>query len=121
MRDSAVNPQTMNPTISWDEFERVVIAVGTITRVEPFPEARRPAYRIWADFGPYGEKKTSAQVTALYTPQDLLGRQIVGVLNFPPKQIGPVRSEFLLTGFATDDGVVITQPERRVADGTRLA
>ena len=111
----------MDTTISWDEFQRVVIAVGTITRVEPFPEARQPAYRIWADFGPYGEKKTSAQITALYAADTLPGRQIVGVLNFPPKQIGPVRSEFLLTGFHTEDGVVITQPERPVPNGSRLA
>ncbi|HEX7113340.1 MAG TPA: tRNA-binding protein [Mizugakiibacter sp.] len=108
-------------TIAWTDFEKVLIAVGTVTRVEPFPEARKPAYRIWADFGPYGEKKTSAQVTALYRPEDLLGRQIVGVINFPPKQVGPFRSEFLLTGFPTEQGVVITTPERAVPNGTRLA
>lgn len=116
-----MSEETPMATIEWSDFERVLIAVGTVTRVEPFPEARRPAYRIWADFGPYGEKKTSAQVTALYTPGQLLGTQIVGVLNFPPKQIGPVRSEFLLTGFPTDDGVVVTRPERPVPNGTRLA
>lgn len=108
-------------TISWADFERVLIAVGTVTRVEPFPEARKPAYKIWADFGPYGEKKTSAQVTALYRPEELLGRQIVGAINFPPKQVGPFRSEFLLTGFPTEQGVVITTPERAVPNGTRLA
>lgn len=107
--------------IDWDDFQRVLLVAGTITRVEPFPQARRPAYRIWADFGRYGERKTSAQVTHLYTPESLVGRQIVGVLNFPPKQIGPVRSEFLLTGFPTDDGVVVTTTERRVPDGSRLA
>lgn len=108
-------------TIAWADFERVLIAVGTVTRVEPFPEARKPAYKIWADFGPHGEKKTSAQVTALYRPEELLGRQIVGVINFPPKQVGPFRSEFLLTGFPTDAGVVIALPERAVPNGTRLA
>lgn len=108
-------------TITWADFEKVLIAVGTVTRVEPFPEARKPAYKIWADFGPYGEKKTSAQVTALYRPEELLGRQIVGVINFPPKQVGPFRSEFLLTGFPTEQGVVITTPERAVPNGMRLA
>ncbi|MCE5232354.1 MAG: tRNA-binding protein [Mizugakiibacter sp.] len=108
-------------TIAWADFEKVLIAVGTITRVEPFPEARKPAYRIWADFGPHGEKKTSAQVTTLYRPDELLGRQVVGVINFPPKQVGPFRSEFLLTGFPTGQGVVIATPERAVPNGTRLA
>ncbi|GAP66975.1 EMAP domain-containing protein [Mizugakiibacter sediminis] len=117
----ATDEGTQMDTIAWTDFEKVLIAVGTVTRVEPFPEARKPAYRIWADFGPYGEKKTSAQVTALYRPEDLLGRQIVGVINFPPKQVGPFRSEFLLTGFPTEQGVVITTPERAVPNGTRLA
>jgi tRNA-binding protein len=111
----------MDTTISWDDFQRVVIAVGTIVRAEPFPQARHPAYRIWADFGPYGEKKTSAQIADLYRLDDLPGRQIIGVLNFPPKQIGPMRSEFLLTGFHSDAGVVISQPERAVPNGSRLA
>jgi len=76
---------------------------------------------VWVDFGPYGEKKTSAQIAALYQAEDLLGRQIVGVINFPEKQIGPFRSQFLLTGFPTDDGVVVTAIERPVPNGTRLA
>jgi len=108
-------------TISWSEFEKVLIVAGTVVRVEPFPEARKPAYKIWADFGPYGEKKTSAQVAALYSPDELVGRQIVGVINFPEKQIGPFRSQFLLTGFPTDEGVVVTAIERPVPNGTRLA
>ena len=108
-------------TIDWSEFERVLIVAGTVVRVEPFPEARKPAYKIWADFGPHGEKKTSAQVAALYTPEQLVGRQIVGVINFPEKQIGPFRSQFLLTGFPTDEGVVVTAIERSVPNGTRLA
>lgn len=108
-------------TISWADFEKVLIVAGMVTRVEPFPEARKPAYRIWADFGPYGEKKTSAQVASLYAPSDLVGRQIVGVINFPEKQIGPFRSQFLLTGFPTEEGVVVTAIERPVPDGTRLA
>ncbi len=108
-------------TIQWSDFQRVRLVAGTVTRVEAFPEARRPAYRIWVDFGPWGEKKTSAQVTALYAPEDLVGRQVVGVINFPEKQIGPMRSQFLLTGFQTPEGVVITTLERRVPDGTRMS
>lgn len=97
------------------------MVAGTITRAEPFPEARKPAYKIWVDFGPYGERKTSAQITSLYTPESLIGRQIVGVLNFPEKQVGPIKSQFLLSGFHTDDGVVITTLERPVPNGSRLA
>ena len=107
--------------ISWADFERVLMVAGTVTRVEPFPEARKPAWKVWADFGPYGERKTSAQIVALYRAQDLIGRQIIGVLNFPEKQIGPFRSQFLLTGFHTDAGVVITALERPVPNGSRLA
>ena len=107
--------------LSWDEFERVVMVAGTVIRVEAFPEARKPTYKVWADFGPFGERKTSAQIAALYTPEDLVGRQIVAVINFPEKQIGPFRSQFLLTGFPTGDGVVVTAIERTVPNGTRLA
>lgn len=107
--------------ISWADFERVLIVAGTVTRVETFPEARRPAWKVWADFGPYGERKTSAQIVSLYQPEDLVGRQIVGVINFPEKQIGPFRSQFLLTGFHTDHGVVITTVERPVPNGARLS
>ncbi len=114
------NQQTFDE-ISWGDFEKVRIVAGTVVRVEPFPEARKPAWKVWVDFGPYGEKKTSAQIVALYTADDLLGRQIVGVINFPEKQIGPFRSQFLLTGFHTDDGVVLTAVERSVPNGTRMA
>lgn len=107
--------------ITWADFEKVLIVAGTVTRVEPFPEARKPAHKVWVDFGPYGEKKTSAQIANLYAPEELVGRQIVGVINFPEKQIGPFRSQFLLTGFPTDDGVVVTAIERPVPNGTRLA
>ncbi len=109
------------PTITWDDFQRVQLVAGTIVQVEPFAEARKPAYRIQVDFGPFGVKKTSAQVCALYAPGDLVGRQVVGVINFPEKQIGPMRSQFLLTGFETADGVVITTLERPVPDGTRMS
>lgn len=112
---------TEAPTISWQDFERVVIVAGTVLRVEPFPEARKPAWKVWVDFGPYGIRKTSAQIRALYEADDLVGQQVVGVINFPVKQIGPFRSEFLLTGFPTDEGVVLTAIERPVPNGTRLA
>ena len=96
--------------------------MGTVTEVKDFPEARRPAYQVWVDFGDdIGIKKSSAQVTELYSKEDLLGRQIVGVVNFPDKQIGPFRSEFLLTGFVTGEGVVLAQPERPVGNGAKLA
>ena len=107
--------------ISWAEFEKVRIVAGTVLRVEPFPEARKPAWKLWVDFGPYGEKKTSAQIVSLYSAEALVGRQIVGVINFPEKQIGPFYSQFLLTGFQTDDGVVLAAVEREVPNGTRLA
>lgn len=109
--------------LEWPEFERVEMRVGTVVSVEEFPEARKPAYRIAVDFGPeIGIRKTSAQVTRHYRPGELTGRQIIGVVNFPPKQIGPVRSEFLLLGAVEDDGaVVVIGPERRVADGSRIA
>ncbi|WP_130618728.1 tRNA-binding protein [Dyella amyloliquefaciens] len=114
--------ETTIPTeISWADFEKVCLVAGTVTRVEAFPEARKPAWKVWVDFGPYGEKKTSAQIAQLYRAEDLVGRQIVGVINFPEKQIGPFRSQFLLTGFPTDGGVVITAIERPVPNGTRLA
>lgn len=111
---------TISETISWDDFEKVLICAGTVLRVEDFPEARKPAWRLWVDFGPHGIKKTSAQIKALYQPGDLIGKQIVGVINFSPRQIGKFQSEFLLTGFNTGDGVVIATVERPVANGARL-
>lgn len=108
------------PTISWAQFEDVLLCAGTVQRVEAFPEARKPAWRVWVDFGPHGVKKTSAQIVSLYAPEDLVGRQIVGVINFAPKQVGKFLSEFLLTGFHTEDGIVITTVERPVPNGARL-
>lgn len=109
--------------IRWEDFEKVELRVGTVVRVEPFPEARRPAYKIWADFGDeVGVLKSSAQVTDLYEPADLVGTQVVGVVNFPPKQIGPFMSEFLVTGFPDEAGaIVLARPERPVPNGARLA
>ncbi len=107
--------------LTWTEFERVLMIAGTVIRAEAFAEARKPAFKVWVDFGPYGERKTSAQIASLYTPIDLVGRQIVGVINFPEKQIGPFLSQFLLTGFQTEEGVVLTTIERPVPNGTRLS
>ena len=111
----------MSDTISWADFEKVMLCAGTVQRVEEFPEARKPAWKLWVDFGPHGVRRTSAQVKHLYSAAELVGRQIVGVINFPPKQVGPFISEFLLTGFPTDEGVVITTIERSGPDGTRRA
>lgn len=107
--------------IGWNDFARVLLVAGTVLRVEAFPEARRPAWKVWVDFGPYGVCKSSAQITELYRSEDLIGRQVIGVVNFPKKQIGPFQSEFLLTGFHTPQGVVITTVERPVPNGTRMA
>ncbi|MCQ4166423.1 tRNA-binding protein [Tahibacter harae] len=111
----------MSETISWGDFEKVLLVAGTVLRAEINEQARKPALKVWVDFGPYGEKKTSAQIAALYRPEALVGRQVVGVINFPPKQIGPFMSEFLLTGFHTDEGIVLTALERPVPNGARLA
>ncbi len=111
----------MAEPIAWADFEKVLICAGTVLKAEEFPEARKPAWKVWVDFGPFGIKKTSAQIKALYSAEELVGRQVVGVINFPPKQIGPFVSEFLLTGFHTEDGVVLTAIERPVPNGARLA
>lgn len=107
--------------IDWSDFAKVLLVAGTVLRVEAFPEARRPAWKVWVDFGPYGVRKSSAQITDLYRSEDLPGRQVIGVINFPKKQIGPFQSEFLLTGFPTPEGVVISTVERPVPNGTRMA
>jgi tRNA-binding protein len=107
--------------ITWNEFEKIELRTGTIVKVEDFPEARNPAYRVWVDFGEeIGRRKSSAQITALYTKEELVGRQIVAVVNFPPKQIGPMRSECLITGFYREDGVVLAVPDKPVPDGLKL-
>ncbi|MBX7203972.1 MAG: tRNA-binding protein [Bacteroidia bacterium] len=108
--------------LTWNEFERVDMRCGTIVRVEDFPEARKPAYRVWVDFGEeLGIKKTSAQITALYLKEELIGKQIIGVVNFAPKQIGKFTSEFLLTGFADESGaIVIATTGKPVPNGRRL-
>lgn len=108
--------------IGFDDFLKVDIRVGTITRAEPFPEARKPAIRLWVDFGgDLGEKKSSAQLTAHYTPEGLVGRQVMAVVNFPPRQIGKVMSEVLVLGVPDGDGeVVLLRPDQDVPIGGRL-
>ena len=111
-----------NGTISYDDFHKVEVRVGTVVKAEPYPEARRPAYKIWVDFGArIGIRKTSAQITAHYDPDTLVGRQVAAVTNFPPKQIGKFMSEILVLGFPDESGeVVLAGPERPVPNGGRL-
>jgi len=109
-------------TIGFGDFLKVDIRVGTIIRAEPFPEAHRPAIKLWVDFGPeIGERKTSAQITAHYDPADLVGKQVVGVTNFPPKQIGKFMSEVLVLGLPDENGeVVLLGPDHPVPNGGRM-
>lgn len=108
--------------ITWDDFERVELRVGTVLTAEPLEGARKPAYKLAVDFGPeIGVKRSSAQLTHLYTPDDLIGRQVVGVVNFPPKRIAGFPSEVLVTGFLRPGGeVVLAVPERPVPNGAKL-
>jgi tRNA-binding protein len=108
-------------TITWPEFEKVELRVGTILQALTFPEARKPAYKLQVDFGEFGLKWTSAQITKHYQPEDLIGKQIIGVTNFPSKQIGKFMSEFLVTGFADENGdIVLASLERTVTNGQKL-
>ncbi len=113
---------TQDKTITYDDFQAVDIRVGTVVRAEPYPEARKPAIKMWIDFGSeIGERKTSAQVTAHYTPETLPGKQVAAVVNFPAKQIGRFMSECLVLGFMdSDGGVVLVGPDHKVENGQRL-
>ncbi|WP_343748115.1 tRNA-binding protein [Fluviicola sp.] len=111
----------MSNTLTWDEFMHVEMRVGTIITAELFKEVRNPAYKITIDFGEYGIRKTSAQVTVLYSAEELIGRQVVAVINFPPKQIANMMSECLVLGGIGDNkDVTLLQPERPVKNGTRI-
>ena len=107
--------------ISWDDFEKMDIRVGTVTAVLPFAKARKPAFQLWIDFGALGVKKSSAQIKALYSLENLVGRQVLAVVNFPPKQIADFMSECLVLGiYNTDNEIVLLQPERAVQNGCRV-
>lgn len=112
----------MTARISYDDFQKVDIRVGTVTEAVPFPEARKPAYKLKIDFGEeIGVKRSSAQITVHYQPEELVGRQVAGVVNFAPRQIGPFMSEVLTLGFADENGdIVLLEPERSVPNGSRM-
>ena len=106
---------------TWDDFERIGMRAGTIRKVEGFPEARKPAYKLWIDFGPFGIKQSSAQLTALYGPEDLVGRQVICATGLGAKRVAGFKSEVLVTGFARADGaIVLAATERPVVDGSPL-
>jgi tRNA-binding protein len=108
-------------SLSWAEFEKVDMRVGVVVDARPFPEARRPAYRLWVDFGPLGIKRSSAQITERYAVADLIGRRVIAVVNFPPKQIGPFVSEVLVLGAYDERGeVILLRPDFEVPTGARI-
>lgn len=108
-------------SIAFADFERVELRVGTIIAVDDFPEARKPAWKLTVDFGPFGVKRSSAQITVHYRKEDLIGKQVLAVLNFPPRQIGPFMSEVLVTGLPDEHGaVVLISPDRKVPNGGKL-
>ncbi len=111
----------MSKIISYSDFEKIDVRVGTVVRVEDFPNAKKPAFKLWIDFGVLGIKKSSAQITKLYDKEDLVGKQVIAVVNFPPKQVADFLSEVLVLGVVLDDKeVVLLQPERVVPNGKRI-
>lgn len=112
---------TIYMAISWEDFEKIELRIGTIEKAQVFEGAKKPAYQLWIDFGELGIKKSSAQITTLYKAEDLPGKQVIAVTNFAPRQIGKFMSEVLVTGFANADGnIVLAKPERAVPNGSRL-
>jgi tRNA-binding protein len=109
------------PEITWDDFQKVELRAGTVVRAEEFPEARKPSYKLWIDLGELGVKASSAQITHLYSREELVGKQVLCVVNFKPRQVANFMSEVLTTGFVSEEGVVLAQPERRVPNGSKLA
>jgi len=106
---------------TWEEFQRVGLRAGTIRKVEQFPEARKPAYKLWVDFGPFGIRQSSAQITALYSAEELIGRQVICAMGLGSKRVAGFKSEILITGFARADGaIVLSRPDRAVPDGSAL-
>jgi tRNA-binding protein len=106
--------------ITWQDFEKVDLRIGTIEKIEDFPEAKKPAYKLWINLGELGIKQSSAQITEKYTKEELLGKQVLCVCNFPKKQIANFMSEVLTTGFIQDDGVILASADNKVQNGTRL-
>jgi tRNA-binding protein len=114
--------EPVEPTVSFDDFRKVDVRVGTIVEAQPFPEARKPSIKLVIDFGPkIGTRKSAAQLVKHYNPEDLVGRQVAAVLNFAPRQIGPMRSEVLTLGFPDEEGaVVLIAPDKKLPNGGRL-
>jgi tRNA-binding protein len=108
-------------TISWEDFNKVELRIGTVVEIRRFPQARKPAYQLWVDLGPLGIKKSSAQITQNYQPEQLVGKQVLCVCNFPPRQIGPFLSEILVTGFTDQQGsIVLATADGSIANGQKL-
>ncbi|GLR18275.1 tRNA-binding protein [Portibacter lacus] len=114
------NENSVQETLSWKEFMKVEMRVGTIISAEGFPEVRNPAYKLIVDFGPLGTRKTSAQITKLYSPEELVGQQVIAVVNFPPKQIANIMSECLVMGAVDGKEVTLIKPGKKVENGMRV-